>query len=275
MNTLKKILLTLTFSTLGVAFTSNATPITSWDWEVDTAFTDYDPAADINASDTNTWWGDPTFLSWGTEANIFDEISSLDVSSGSSGNKSGTGLASGDWALTATLTHNNFIITGNSLSSAQLSTKLQIAPNGMSLDDGLPALMFDILFEETPNAAPCTYGGIIPCSNDIFVIDLFGAGGDDIVFDPITGSFNQQFSIGQYTYNIAILVDTLAELHPDICARAGVQGGASCIGLTTVENQENAFDVNMRITQVPEPASILLLSLALLGIFASMRNKHI
>ncbi|KGJ89701.1 THxN family PEP-CTERM protein [Colwellia psychrerythraea] len=286
MNTLKKVIIALTLSTLGFTFTSNATPITLWDWEVDSAFTSFIPGGpDVIGSTDNHHWLDPTILTWGTPVGTFG--SSLDVSSGSAGHVTGEDLANGASTITSSLTHNNFIITGSTLTSATLSTKLFLAPADIALSGAIPPLLFDIVFKETPNnGSGCIYSGdpeegtTLPlCENDIFVVDAFGTDIDEngiiegIEYNPFTNSFNQQFSLGAYTYNIGLSVDTLAQLDEVVCDRvAGADD--DCIGVTTEENKANTFNVHMTITQVPEPSTILLMSLALFGIVANMRKKH-
>jgi len=297
MNTLKKILTALIISTLGFVFTAGATPITKWNWEVNSAFTSFIPGGpDVDGSTPNLLWGDPTIISWGCQtSNCANEpvdplISSLDVSSGSDGLVSGIGLDNGVAALTATLIHRNNPIYGATLTEATLSTKLFLTPHPTpAFDTGIPPLLFDIVFKETQNdGSGCGYSdgdldddlNPLPlCENDIFVVDSFGSDVDlDGVIDAIeynafNNTFNQQFGLGMYTYNIALMVDTLAPLADEVCARVGT-GDPGCIGVTTFESEDNSFDVTMKVTQVPEPSTILLMSLALFGIVASMRTKQ-
>ncbi len=281
MNTLKNIFTGLIFSTLCVAFMSNATPvITDWDFIVDTAFTSTTYTAGTGTpteTNTNLIFGAPTTLAWG------DQViqSSLDVSSGTLGRVAGNGLTSNTPVQTSLLTHNNIVIPGASsvLSTAILSTVLQLTPGagGALLPLAIlpPALAFNVSFTETPNNNNCTYI-IIPCSNDIFVITM----PPGIVFDAGTGTLNQQFTIAEHTYNteLKILPATfgsgLAVLDDAICARV-LGAGNGCIGLTTIESQVNSFKTMMTISKIPEPSSILLISLALIGIANVVRNKHI
>lgn len=282
MNTLKKIIATLTLSTLGCAFTATASPIiTEWDFIVNSAFTDAsytDGADDVNgpnASLVNALFGQPTNLAWG---NTLDQ-SSLDISSGSLGLVSGEDLASGTETQTALLVHNNFTIPVDSqgLVTAVLSTLLQLYPANTApgIGDYPPgdtgeAIAFNVFFKETPNVCNQTP----TCANDIFVITM----PEGLIFDEGEGTLNQMFSIAEHTYNTELkLVATdqgtgLAVLSDFACGLAGAENG--CIGLTTIEGQANEFQVMMTITYVPEPSTILLLSLAMFGIVGSMRNKH-
>lgn len=276
MKALKKLITVLTLSTLGFAFNTTAAPINLWDWQVDTAFTGYTPALPdltVTASDDNAYWASQgpiaaTKLAWGTPFAPGVTQSSLERTGHNNGFGSnvGTSLALGALAQTTTLVHNNFVITGDTLLGATLSTRLLLDPNptdGM-YDVSPTALNFNIDFLETSNSAPCAV--VIspqPC-NDIFVIS------------PIA-NLNQGFMLDGYDYNIEILVDGLGVLSDAACMAAGAASG--CSGFTTEEGEVNDFDVNIRITSlgittIPEPSTILLLSLAMFGIVASSRSKH-
>lgn len=261
MKALKKFLTVLTISTLGFAFTSNAALITVWDYEVDSAFTAFAPGA-VVGSDQNTFWTAPTTLSWGNSSN-----SSLVIGS-SNPNGNSTGMASTNGALvqTSTMTHNNFVINGTTLDNATLSSRLTLTPNTPAGPALTPLdLVFGINFLETVNAEPCVVGSVIPC-RDIFAIS------------PV-GPFNQGFVLDGYNYNIELIVDGLGPLSDEACTAAFGVATSGCEGFTTIEGQANNFAVNMRITaiqttSIPEPSTILLLSLALFGIVASSRGKH-
>lgn len=273
MKALKKLITVLTLSTLGFAFNTTAAPINLWDWQVDTAFTAWTPAppdTTVTATGANAFWGasSATKLAWGTPFAPGITQSSLERTGHNNGVGSniGTGLALGALAQTTTLVHNNFVITGDTLLGATLSTRLLLDPNptdGM-YDVAPTALAFNIDFLETSNTAPCAV--IIspqPC-NDIFVIS------------PVS-NLNQGFMLDGYDYNIEILVDGLGVLSDAACMAAGAASG--CSGFTTEEGEVNNFDVNIRITSlgittIPEPSTILLLSLAMFGIVASSRSKH-
>jgi len=269
MNMFKKIFTGLVFSSLCITFTSSATPITAWDYVVDTAFTTYDPLVGVTASDDNGYWTSPTLLEWGTP-NTPSGQSSLQISSGSNGHLEDTGLANGSLELISTLTHNNFVISGpieQDLDGAVLSTRLLLDPNP---NDGIYDIMplpleFNINFYETLNSGTCSSPSPTPC-NDIFVID------PGIAFNPITGGFIQQFDLDGWTYNIELLVSGLGALPTAACLEA-TGSSDDCIGFSTIENQTNSFDVSMRITVVPEPSVIFLMALALFGIAA--RSKRV
>ncbi|TMM43962.1 THxN family PEP-CTERM protein [Colwellia ponticola] len=260
MKIFKKAITVLTLSTLGLTFTASAGPIvTAWDWVVDNAFTAFAPPTNANPAlgvlgiNDNTYWSAPTTLIWGSNA------SSLALG-GVNGNTSGTNLANGALTQTTSLTHNNFVINGASLTSATLSTRLLLDPNPgvLPFDITPPALTYDISFLETNNDGSCEVVSPIPC-NDIFVID-----GSD---------FSQPFMYDGNMYNVELLISGLEVLSNTACTAAGAAEG--CLGFTTVENASNTFAVDMRITAVPEPSTILLLSLAMFGIVMSVRSKRV
>ena len=290
MNTLKtnftKILTALTFSTLCVAFTSSANPIvTDWDYIVDSTFTnwtDNNPVNGINdgitASGPNSLYGGATRLEWGTGDN---GPSHLDINSGTAGHLVGSNLAMGDMALITTLTHNNFPINGQTLQSATLRTGLQL-DGGVGFNP-LAILDFGITFKETTNSVGgCGYNArTSTLCDDIFIIDPPAGVTGFFDFNLNAFIFNQMFNYGGHSYVAQLIVSGLAPLLPEAapgtlpsaCAFAGVAEG--CIGFLTEESTINAFTVDLRVLAVPEPSSILLMSLALFGIFASSRNKHI
>ena len=286
MITLKKILTNLAFSTLCVAFTSSATPIvTDWGYIVDSAFTysELESGSAAAGSNNNAYWtaeegsDTPTTLTWGVDAG--NGLSSISVDDGSLGNNFGSLMTNGAAVHTATLEHDNNAIsnTSDSLIEAILSTNLILNPTdpagtyGVVLPFSPPALNFDIFFTETDNSGTCVVLGGPKCS-DIFVIDLMGGAGG-AVFDSVTNTFNQVFPLFEHHYNAQITVSGLAMLSDPICLAAGAPIG--CIGITTQENMLNSFEVTLKISLVPEPSVILLMALALIGIFASTRNKHI
>lgn len=261
MKILNKAITVLTLSTLGFTFTASAGPIvTAWDWVVDSAFTAFTPPTNANPTlgvlgiNDNAYWSAPTTLIWGNNS------SSLALG-GVNGNSSGTNLANGALTQTTSLTHNNYIINGASLKTAILSTRLLLDPNPgiLPFDIAPPALNFGITFLETNNDSSCEVTSPTPC-NDIFVIDA-----DD---------FSQQFMFDGNNYNVELLISGLGVLSNDACGAVNVANG--CSGFTTVENKENTFTVDMRITAlpVPEPSSILLMGLALFGIAGTMRTKN-
>ncbi len=277
MNTLKKILTTLFFSTLCIAFNSNATLISSWDWEVDTTFTEWAPGGVVGTLANDTLGG-ATFLEWGEPPEDEDPISSLQVTSGDKGNNTGTVLTGGIDEISV-LAHSNNPIFDPTLDTATLRTRLTVNGDGNG-EKTLADLDFGIKFLETLNDNPCGFNTKTdtPC-DDIFIITPPDGVTGFFDEDLMAFIFNQSFEYEGRNYIAQLIVEGLGVLLPDFdtplqsaCAEAGVP--ELCLGFLTEEGEVSEFTASLRIL-VPEPSSILLMSLALFGIFASMRNKHI
>lgn len=264
MNTVNNTITALILSTLGFSFSTSATIIDDWSWNVDSAFTSFDPGSSVTGSNNNGVWAAPTKLTWGLstgEGQSFLEV----AGSNGTGNSSGSIDTDGPAVGTSTLTHRNFPINGTTLTNAVLQSRLTLTPTtpaGGPLPD--LDLLFQINFLETNNSGNCIVDSPVdnPC-NDIFVINP-------------GGPFNQMFILDDFIYNIKLIVDGLGPLSDDACSAVFNEPTSGCRGFTTIESEVNNFDVSMMITAraVPEPSTILLLGLAMFGIVASSRIKH-
>ena len=281
MNTLKKTLTVLTLSTLGLAFTAGAHPIvTDWNYIVNTAFTDahLSGGGGVAGTNDNGEWGAPTTLTWGTDiGNGQSSISVADPGFGINGWVTGSIMTDGAAEHTSTLSHVNQEISGASLVDAVISTSIILKatdpfdPYDPTGPFSPPSLMFNIDFTETTNSGACAdVDSPVPC-NDIFVLDIEGAG-----FNPLDNTLNQLFPFYEHIYMATIAISGLDVLEDPVCFAAGAESG--CIGLTTEEFTTNSFVTEFslsHIRSIPEPSTIFLLGLALFGIAGSMRNKHI
>ena len=224
----------------------------------------------INAEDTN---GNPlpdgTTLSWGT--NIGNGQSKLIIDPSDVDSTVDTYVGGGQvpiafWADSIDLTHVNEAIQAPSLNFATLLVTVLLDPFVPDNPALLPqSFTFGIDFTETPNV-----GG--PLEYDIFAL-LDGFPNFNIVYDALDGDGPLEYFINVFPSTggvLSLLEDPYAEL-------AGLDPGTT-FGFVTPENQSTtlgfSFTISTRpLSIVPEPSTMLLLGVGLIGMAAIGRKK--
>lgn len=262
-----------------VAQTAGAVPINSWTYTVESNFSSWDDTGGTSSIQTYGSGLDdkPTELGWPSSI-AHTQQSSVQID----GEVNGSVATNGAAAAGATFTHTNNVLNANytTLNSFTLNSHLQLASASRSEPTTADLMLsFEGMFSETNNQAPCAVSSSPTPCNDIFVLtnEIAGHGlnsDGELVFQ-------QTFTAGGWEYAAILLIDGLDYLGEDVCTAAGAT--ADCIGLTTIENQENNFDTNLKILSnpltfnVPGPGSLVMLvaGFGLIGLgFVTRRRQR-
>jgi hypothetical protein len=169
-------------------------------------------------------------------------------------------------ALLGTFKNFNFPIFAPFMTSVQLVISADIVVNGV--DQGIHTFTFQFTHDETPNGGPPggPFSGTCPyptagSPNGVGVNDMGCADAETIS----SVSSSQTFLVGGVAYTLDIL-------------GFSQDGGATITNqFFTAENQTNTAgiyaDVHTATRQVPEPGSLALFALAMLGVVGVLRHR--
>ncbi|OOG55369.1 hypothetical protein B0E49_07890 [Polaromonas sp. C04] len=258
---------------MGFALSSHAAIVTQWSATVSDTWIPGSFATGVTLSNSNQT------LSWG-EPDGFGQ-SSLTLTSPPANETVTTYVGGGtpppeSTAAGGTLTHHNVPIFNSPMTGATLNSTLNLtALAPPSAGPGtLSPINFNIAFLETPNVAgqcPAASPPNNPC-NDIFVL--------------LNGFFNQTFTYLGSSYFVNIFPTSggvLSILEPSACAAVHAVNSAApatgCFGFTTPEDATTTLTFGFTIStlplSVPEPGTIALVGLALLGLAVARRRIQV
>ncbi len=253
--------------------------VTSWDYSVSSLFTfaAYANGSSSNAATDKLAWGNP-YPNAGQSSlaiNSSPATGSVDTYLGKTAPQTLPYLGA-----STSLTHTNnqvwvYVDDDVTLASAVLNNTITLDPSSPDLPALSPfTLDFSIAFKETVNVEPCPVAGDKPCA-DIFVL----TGG------LMNHSFDYDDGTGLSTYYVNIFpIDggVLSVLSDAGCEAAGVAHG--CFGFVTQEDRATTLAFGFTIStekllppaegNVPEPGTLALFSLGLMGLFARRRKQR-
>jgi len=242
-----------------------------------------------------------TSLTWGVPANVSsDPRSSLDITSPVNG-----AMSTNDWNWSngTDIVHENWVIVGDSLETATVFDGLSLMPTAWDAFGDNPAdllasapyfapqLQFGINFFETPNGADqngfCPDGNLHGQGDNINGCgDIFEITGLELLpLVPVVGPDFLEFTVpfvltdalgvpvpgwGDTTYLVTTRLSGLTTLDDGYqCSN----NQPTCFGFVTVEKSQNVLSAQFKVRTVPEPSTLAIFGLGIIGFGLSRRKK--
>jgi hypothetical protein len=273
------------------AMPAEATPVSVWTWTLDNTFSSYQCdnggtgcVTESQHDNHPEGGGNASHLAWGCGGLLcMGPQSSLDLG-GTSGHATANNLhTDGAAVATVSVVANNNVITGSALSSATIHDVLQLQAFSPSnpLVFTLPALDFDIAYDETDNGGNCISSQGSDCA-DIFALKNITGGAID-ASDPNNIFISQSLTYLSENYTVELFISNMVQFTSAQCALINADVGPgvppTCFGFVSSEGSSNQFNASLKIlsdgpvTQVPEPVTLSLFGAGLAGAAFARRRK--